>query len=244
MQKIFFLSLALLAVFAAFSQEKRADEPLKIGYIYGASVHNRGLSGNFGVYFGKNPLKWVIRLDASTLKNTKETRIRSIYMDLKEGSRFVYDKMNRFAVICPTFGVRKAIIPFSAYNKVAVIGEITSGLVIGLMRPYYLNVSVPDSMSPGLYNIEATQWNPVTYTYLDVLGESNVFRKLSPSKVYAGWCVHATAYIDMSRKAGLIRGIQLNIDANLFAKKIPIMNVSPNTASFLTAGIGMCFGVK
>lgn len=244
MKKILFIYILLLACQNLFSQEKTADMPAKIGYIYGASVHNRGLSGNFSVYFGEKPLKWIIRLDATSLKNAKETRIRSIYMDIKEGSRFVYDKMNRFAVISPTFGIRKAIIPFSTYNKVAITGEITTGPSIGLLRPYYLNIAVLDSTSPGLYSIQPTQWNPDNYTYLDVVGETNPFRKLNPTKGYAGWCIRSTAYIDMSRKAGLVRGIQLNINATLFPKKIPIMKASPNTGVFVTAGVGLCFGKK
>ena len=244
MQKILFTYILLLAWQNLFSQEKTVDTPAKIGYVYGAAVHNRGLSANIGVYFGEKPLKWVARLDASTLKNAKETRIRSYWMDLREGSRFVYDKMNRFAAISPSFGIRKAIIPFSTYNKVGIIGEITTGFDIGLLRPYYLNIAIFDSTSPGLYNVESTQWNGTKYSYLDVVGETNPFRKLSPSKIYAGWCVHATAYVDMSRKPGLVRGIELNIDAHLFPKKIPIMDTSPNTAVFLTAGVGLCFGEK
>ncbi len=244
MQKILFIYILLLACQNLFSQEKTADMPRKVGYTYGAAVHNRGLSANFGVYFGEKPLKWVLRLDASTLKHAKETRIRSYWMDLREGSRFVYDKMNRFAVISPSFGVRKAIIPFSTYNKVAIIGEITAGFDVGLLRPYYLNIAMFDSTSPGLYSVAPSQWNYTKYSYLDVVGETNPFRKLNPTKIYAGLCVHSTAYIDMSRKPGLVRGIQLNIDAHLFPQRIPIMNTSPNTAIFLTAGVGLCFGEK
>ena len=238
---LFFLSFCI----AGFSQTTPAVQQLNGNYyMLGFSFHTRGVSVDGRYTFGEGKVRWCAGLNVSSMKGSKELRIRSLYMDVQDGSRFVYDKSRRFAVISPEFGVSKILFPKTYYNKIEIIGGFQAGISLGFLRPYYLNVAEPDPLRPGLNIVTESQAEPDKYSYAQIVGEVLPWKHLSPSQTLGGVHFQAFTTINLNRNPGIIRGIDLSCRIMLFPKKVPIMYASPNQSSFITFGIGLANGRK
>ncbi|MBX7243138.1 MAG: hypothetical protein K1X92_15445 [Bacteroidia bacterium] len=208
------------------------------------AFHTRGFSTEGRYTFGQGNFRWCAGLNISTMKGNKEIRIRSLYMDVQDGSRFVFDKMNRLLTISPEFGVSRNLLPKSYYNKVELIGGLQAGLTFGFLRPYYLYVAMPDPSRPGLNIITETVAEPDKYSYPEIVGEVVPWKFLTPARIMPGLSLKTFATINMNRYTGIIRGIDLTCRVQVFFQKVPIMYSSPNQASFVTFGVGFINGKK
>lgn len=227
------------------AQEMKSEAPLyKYRLEYGICPQNRGALGFMRFAFGEKSWQYYVDLEASSMRGSKELKIRSLYMDLPEGSRYVSDKINRFTVISPRFGFTKAIFPKSSYNKIETTVGISAGFALGCMRPYYLNVLVQDPINPGTSIIIEDKADIDKYTYGVIVGETTSFRHLTSIQYFSGLSLQAFSYFNLNRRNNLIRGVELSVQAYIFPKKIPIMQVSPNQSSFITVGIGFVQGHK
>lgn len=227
------------------AQEMKSELPLyKYRLEYGICPQNRGVLGFMRFAFGEKSWQYFVDLEATSMRGAKELKIQSLYIDLPEGSRFVSDKINRFAIISPRFGFTKAIFPKSSYNKIETTVGISAGFALGCMRPYYLNVLVQDPINPGNSIIIEDKADVDKYTYGVIVGETTSFKHLATTQYISGLSLQAFTYLNLNRRTNFIRGIELSIQAYLFSQKIPIMQVSPNQNSFVTVGIGFLQGHK
>lgn len=239
------LWLFLIWGFSVYAQETRTY-PISIGNSYNLSLglQTRGASFQGRYVFGGKPLQWCAGLEISSLRGNKELRIRSLFMDVQDGSRFVFDKINRFTVVTPSFGVSKVLFPKTHYNKVAVIGYVQTGLALGFLRPYYLHIATPDPSRPGVNIITEAEANPDKYVYSVVVGEVLPWRFLSSKAVIPGFSLQLSSAFSMNRYNSIIRGVELTCRMLIFPKKIPIMYMSPNQSSYVTFGISFINGKK
>lgn len=227
------------------AQEMKSELPLyKYRLEYGVCAQNRGALGFMRFAFGEKSWQYFADLEATSLRGKKELKIQSLYMDLPEGSRFIPDKINRFTVISPRFGFTKAIYPKSSYNKIETTVGISAGFALGCMRPYYLNVLTQDPLNPSTSIVIEDKADIDKYTYGVIVGETTSFKHLASTQYFSGLSLHAFSCFNLNRRKNFIRGVELSVQAYIFPKKIPLMQVSPNQSSFITVGIGFLQGHK
>jgi hypothetical protein len=242
MKEIIFIFSFLLVINLLPAQEVK-EPNFKNNQLTGsAGLSTRGIWGDARFRFGENDTKWVIGLDFATLQSMREVRIKSWYMQQRIGTRYVYDKMNRFGVLAPTFGISRDIFPQGYYNKINVRVDASLGPAIGLLRPYYLEVDFGTTIS----EVKSVPYDPtnVGIYYERIMGETPFYKFLSPKKGAFGLSLRANALIDFSRYKKSMNGVQLSLNVDAFPKAIPIMATQKNTAVFVSGCIGFMFGKR
>lgn len=240
MKNIFFLFSFLLIINSLYSQEVKEPNFRNNQLTYSGGLSTRGLWGESRFRFGQNETKWVVGLEFSTLQSMREIRIKSWYMQQRIGTRYVFDKMNRFGVIAPTFGISRDIFPQGYYNKINVRVDASMGPALGLLRPYYVEVDFGTTFS-DVKSVPYDPTNPNIY-YERIMGETPFYRYLSPKKGLLGLSLRANALIDFSRYKKSMNGVQLGLNVDAFPKAVQIMATQKNNAVFVSACIGLMFG--
>lgn len=243
--RYFFLLCFLLHFGLLSAQEAESEEvtPFNNSTItYSGGLTTRGWYGDLRYAFGKNSNKWLVSLEVNGIKGNNENRIRTLYMDWQEGSRYVYGKVNRLTAITMTTGLFRTVFPLNDYNKVKLNAAIGIGPTFGLIRPYYLNVAIFDSLgNNGI--VKEIPANSVQYDYSDVVGEVPFYKNVNITQLYPGISLRAVAQVDFNRSSNSIKGLQLSLNGDWFSKKITLMQGSA-TRGFLYAGIGIVFGKR
>lgn len=237
-----YLGAALLAWSGLRAQIPATPTPSPYGIMGGINLHNRGVYVNARYVYGEHKYRRLIELYAGSMKGQNHSRIRSAYMELPEGSRFVPDKLNRLTVLSLGGGLSRTIFPKTSLNKIETVVGATAGLSLGLMRPYYMHYLVPDPLDPVYYVVEERKASPGEFIYDEIVGESYPWKHLKPARVYPGIHLRSFAYFNLNRYTNLIRALELGIQAHIFFQTIPLMYQSPNQASFLTVSLGFWEG--
>jgi len=177
-----------------------------------------------------------------SLKHPKELRVKSVF--LQQGSKFIYDKINRFYVLNPTFGVHTDLIPASHPGPIHVNLGLGVGPAFGLLRPYFLEVAVPVSGNPGLATIEVEQYDPSRHFFTDIVGSAGAFEGNGNLTLMPGVGIRAYTWIDFGQRISAIRAIEVGGSLNVFFKEVDIMGDTPDKKSFLTLSIGFVMGSR
>lgn len=240
MMKYLILILLQLGCIDTFAQESAHNYSRILSY--GLAAHNRGALIRANWAWGETAWKKAVGVEIASLQGAKELRLRTQYMDLKEGSRYVPNKINRCLLINPTFGFTRAIFPKNSYNKIETTVGISTGLALALLRPYYLNVFVPSPLNPNTGIIIEDIANSDKYPYSIVVGEVNPFFNMASKAIYPGLSFQAFSYLNLNRRSNFIRAIELSANVYVFTKKIPIMQYATNSNTMITLGIGFTQG--
>lgn len=240
MKKLLSISIFLLIINTLHSQEVKESNFKNNQFTYSAGLSTRGMWGETRFRFGQNENKWVVGFEYNSVQSMRETRIKSWYMQQRIGSRYIFDKLNRFAVLAPTFGISRDIFPQGYYNKINVRVDASLGPAIGLLRPYYVEVDFGTTLS----DVKSVPYDPTNSQiyYERIMGETPFYKYLSPKKGVLGLSIRANTIIDFSRYKKSMNGVQLGLNIDAFPKAVQIMATQKNTAVFVSGCIGMMFG--
>lgn len=214
---------------------------------------NSGVVGGFafrqskqlpGTLFGFPQARY-LSVELVNVKHPKELQssINSI------GSRFIEGKENYLFVIRPQYGREVKLFQRNADEGVAVNGILAAGPSIGIIKPYYLEVSYGNFTR----TVPASEVNGfATATGETVTGSGGFFQGFDKSKLTVGLNVKAALSFELSAFRSNTTGVEIGFLAELFPSKVVIIpNTDPSgnredgNRSFFTSGyITLFFGSK
>ena len=165
------------------------------------------------------------------------------------GSRFIDGKENYLFVVRPQYGREVKLFQRSTDEGIAVSGILAGGPSLGIIKPYYLEVSFGNTTR----QVPASQVNgSTTPTGESVTGKGNFFQGLDESKFTVGLNVKAALSFELSAFRTNTTGIEIGFLAEAFPNKIVIIpnttaggNRTDGNQSFFTSGyITLFFGSK
>ena len=206
--------------------------------ILGIQLRSNGYGGFYELGKMKTTRKTTIfRLDINETKSLKEEKLfgnGSVF-----GNSFVYGKINYFYPV--TLGAGQQYILGQKGNKngvvVSVIGE--AGLALGLLRPYYVEISSGGSSVAIKYN------SPDSLLFLDInriTGRAGLGKGWSEIKVKPGGFAKAALRFDYGRFNETVSAIEAGISLEFYSEKIPIMLYEKQKQLFFQAYISLVFG--
>ncbi|GAB4031700.1 hypothetical protein [Spirosoma jeollabukense] len=165
------------------------------------------------------------------------------------GSRFIEGKENYLLVLRPQYGREVRLFQRNGDEGIAVSGILAGGPSLGIIKPYYLEVSYGNFTR----TVPASQVNGFTTpTGETVTGAGGFFQGIGESKLTVGLNVKAALSFELSAFRTNTTGIEIGFLAEAFPNKVVIIpNTDPTgkredgNRSFFTSGyITLFFGSK
>jgi hypothetical protein len=226
----------LLAQFSYLTQ----DEHWKKGYAIGAHLSTNGIGGDLWIYKWLDPYYRIIRLSAANLRDPSEVRVESLYKS-QGGKNFVFDKINRAYALRFLYGYSYALIPASRYQGVDFGVGVLLGPELALLKPYVIDVAVP--IAPGQVVPVATVYDHTKYSYQDIIGEGSFFSNAGGGiHGVPGIHIEIMTMINLDPYFFLFQSLHGGIQADIFLRPLPIMDVGRDRQVFLSAYLGIYFG--
>lgn len=178
----------------------------------------------------------------------KKTKAYPAYTET--GRDYYFGVQNKFHEIRFSYGFERAIADKAIRNGVRLSWEGFVGGVLGLAKPYYLNIDYPntdpDPAVRALYPVVPT---PVRYSAAtrDVFLDKNIIDEASPiskglgeMKPILGGHVRTGLNFDWGSRDAFVKAIEAGASLDIFYKKVPIY-VDDRSNHFLFLGLYVSF---
>ncbi|GAA4462797.1 hypothetical protein GCM10023189_39950 [Nibrella saemangeumensis] len=211
---------------------------------YGVTTNtNSGILGGFafrqakllpGTMFGKKQFRY-ISVEVVNVKHPKEIQQQTSI----SGSRYIYGKQNFLFVVRPQYGRELTLFRRNADEGVAINAILAAGPSLGIIKPYYVQVSYGNQTRNIPYR-PALANSPTE----NIIGSGGFFQGFGKSELTVGVNVKAAVSFELSAFRNNTTGIEIGVLAEAFPKQIVII---PNTTNrnFFTSGYAtLFFGTK
>jgi hypothetical protein len=147
------------------------------------------------------------------------------------GKSYIYAKQNNLYTLRLGWGAKRYFSEKDVHRGVAVGFSYTIGPTLGLIKPYYIDVSLADpGSSPNSTPIKYSDEN--AYLFLDqfrIRGASGFTKGLSEIRPIPGGHARIGAHFDWGAYDEFVRALEVGIMLDVFPKVIPIMVERPIT---------------
>jgi len=262
MKKLLFILLAISFSTAVLAQDKRSSKKEKkeekrkridalikqeeegvIAYkkqtAYGVKLTTDGYGAFFEIGRAKSIRKTMLyQFEISERKHQKEDKISSL---TNFSTPFIYGKLNYFYPVKLGAQLQYLLGNKSNKNGVSVTGNVGGGLVIGLLRPYEVEVDKNGERTFVKYDSPDSLLFVNSYNDPTTSGP-NIGTGWNGLKVTPGIYIKPAVRFDYDRLNETIKAIEVGLSAEFYAKKIPQMLYNKEKQFFFSAYFAIMFG--
>ncbi|MBS1642629.1 MAG: hypothetical protein JST94_01800 [Bacteroidetes bacterium] len=265
MKKIFILLIIIVPV-TLFSQnekqtrqEKIAQRKERINKLIkqeeeGALIYEKqsafGIKLNtdgYGLFYEHGKYKtiektnsWFIELGER--KDKKEEKITNGNGFFAFGNPYIYGKINNFYYLKLGIEQQRLLGGKGNKNGVAVSLIYGGGLSLGMLKPYYLQIS---SSSLPTTDIKYDGGNDATFLNQSVIdGSSSPFKGFGEIKYVPGALLKTAIRFDYGRYNELLSAIEVGVNAEYYSDNMPIMAKIEAGKFFFNAYLAFVFGKR
>lgn len=208
--------------------------------IFGIQLRTNG----YGAFYELGRMKTnrktnIYRLDIAEIKDHKEEkRFGGSFLF---GNPYVYGKINFFYPITLGFGQQYILGQKGNKNGVAVSAVYNAGLSVGLLRPYYVDAQ---NLSNENVSIKYSVQDSALFLSSKVQGASGLGKGWSDMKIKPGAFVKAAMRFDYGRFNESVNGLEIGMNLEAYASKIPIMLFQKDKRMFFEAYVAILFGKR
>jgi hypothetical protein len=208
--------------------------------IFGLQLRTNG----YGVFYEMGKMKTnrktnIYRIDIAEIKDHREEKLFN--GSFLFGNPFVYGKINFFYPITLGFGQQYILGQKGNKNGVAVSAVYNAGLSIGLLRPYYVDISGTGGEEQSIkYSIQ----DSVAFVNGPFIGASGLGKGWSEIKIKPGAFAKVAMRFDYGRFNESVNGLEIGMSLEAYGSKIPIMLFHDDQRLFFQAYVALLFGKR
>ncbi|MFM7054877.1 MAG: hypothetical protein ACKOX7_09050 [Bacteroidota bacterium] len=245
---IFYVSwgLSVLLAFQARAQvnpNEFQEEPkvlMKNEWTLGVQLHSAG----WGVDYrrGKNitaSKKKTIEFDLVNIRHPKEIRSVNPYFD--NAKPFFYGKLNSVIVIRGGIGRQKILYSKAEKAGVEVRFLYSGGFSLALAKPVYLYILYPTDFR-GEYEVVIEKYDPDKHFVDNIYGRAPSTSGFDGIKPYPGAYAKTGLSFEYGSNSSSIKCLEAGVCFDAYAKEIPIMAYSDNSAYYMNVYLNLVFG--
>jgi hypothetical protein len=179
-------------------------------------------------------------------KHPKEDRVASAYQSsFFSTNSYIFGKQNNF--FYTKLGVGQSLLIGGKGNRngVAVTAVGNGGVSIGLLKPYYLNVSPDGRQEIQVKYQDGTQ--PSDTLFLNpgyIIKSSGLFKGFNELKIKPGLFAKTGLRFDYGRYNESIAAVEVGINAEYYFGKVPQMVFAKEKSLFLNLFVAIEFGKR
>lgn len=188
----------------------------------------------------------LFQIDFAERKDPKEKKQTNVFAP---SSPLIYGKINYFYPL--KLGVQQQLLFGNKSNKngVAVTGNFGGGLSLGLLRPYYLEITDVDSIT-GTTNRRAIKYDsPDSTTFID--GQKLQSLQVTSAGFTKGWgdisispgaYAKASLRFDYGSYNEVVSALEVGVTGEYYFKKVPQLIYQKQKNFFLNVYVALVFG--
>jgi hypothetical protein len=182
----------------------------------------------------------IFQFEFSEKKSPSEEKTTSTTPNSLGGNNsYIFGKINNFYEFKIGWGMRKMLAGKPDPGTVSIHWVNIGGVAIGLLKPYYLDLSSDPS---------AVKYSPATaQDFLnneEIEGSAGFSKGLSEVKVIPGGYFRSALHFDFAHARKSLIAVELGIEGEYYSQAIPIMANQPANAYFVDLFAGIQFGGK
>lgn len=251
---IFLFYLACFGSISIFAQDASADriQSVRKGIIYksewsiDAGIHTNG----FYVGYNKGQIKSyhttkTFHFDLGMLYHPLETRTsRPSNVSFRTYDSYKYGKKNHLINLRIGRGIIKTLSEKARKKGIAVGLHLQGGLVLGLLKPYYLKVR---DEKDGSFFVKDIRYEDAPEDFLNselILGRSSFYKGFSQISFVPGLYGRAAFRFDPGAFEKLVRCLELGIQLDLYSKQPDIIVHDKNPYHYLNFYLNLQLGSR
>lgn len=262
--KLFFSCLCFACLMSGI-QAQTTFQPRKLsndkkGIIYNKEVVsdfrlNTNSGWSLGAAWGDLKTYYLTRfyyVNIGELKHTKEFKDGTFSSSY--GS-YIFGKQNNFFLLRTGIGEKRYFSEKDRKKGVAVGVSYRVGPTLGLLKPYYLDISPLESPVRGLYPYsKPTKYSTTTSNdFLDknkITGASGFTTGWGELKPQLGGNIMGSVHFDWGAYDEFVKAMEIGVMADIYMKKVPILVESPtlnnveNRPFFINLFVNFQFGKR
>lgn len=190
--------------------------------------------------------------DLSEKKSPKEKRVLNENFSVvnpgePKPTTYKYGKINNFYQFKLGYGNSKPISGKLDKKSVTIHWTYGAGLSIGLLKPYYLDILVPEGSVYVRKYDKYTEKNRESFLDLNnqgtIVGGASFTKGIAEIKFRPGLALRSGFYFDYAASRKSLLGVELGASAELYTQKIPIM-VNTGSSYFFNIYADIRFGKR
>jgi hypothetical protein len=224
---------------ALIKQEEEGVIAYKKQTVYGVKLISDGYAGFIEIGRGKSVKKAMLyQFEIGERKHPKETKQANPTSPI--AVPLIYGKLNYMYPI--KLGVQQQFLFGNKSNKngVSVTGNVGGGLIIALLRPYEVQVDKAGQKTFVRYN-SADSLLFINGPYYGGPSFGNGWKNL---KVTPGIYIKPALRFDYGRLNEVVSALEIGLNAEFYAKKVPQMLYNKQRQVFLSAYVALLFGKR
>jgi hypothetical protein len=151
--------------------------------------------------------------------------------------KYIYGKINNFYAVKLGWGFRKMLAGKPDPGTVSIHWVNVFGVSIGLLKPYYINVSDDPS------TIKYTGGNQSDFLNQDVIeGKASLTKGLNEIKINPGGHIKSALHFDFSANRKNVLGIETGVNVEYYSQGVPLMAEQPATPYFVDIFLAFQYG--
>lgn len=183
----------------------------------------------------KHPKEYVDRIDFTSNGSSNSPR------------SFTYGKQNSFLGLHVGYGEKRYLTDKARKRGVAIGINYLIGPSLGLVKPYYLELSQPSinglpSPTTAERYSEENASNFLNKGFIK--GGAGFVNGLGEMSFIPGGHIKAGLHLDWGAYDQMVKALEVGFTADVYAKKVPIMIIEDNTAIFFNFYIAMKLGKR
>jgi hypothetical protein len=214
--------------------------------LFGVKLYSDG----WGVLFEKGYMQTVNKTNLFSLeigerKDSKEQRVSKLISGTPFlGNSLIYGKQNNFFFAKLGVGQGYLIGGKGNRNGVAVSAIYSGGVSLGFLKPYYLNITDPNTAEQRAISYKGDNSYDDTL-FLDPIainGSAGVFKGFNNLKVKPGLFIKGALRFDYGRYNELISAVETGFNVEFYFAKMPIMINNEAKKLFANVFVAIEFG--
>ena len=226
------------------------DRPDLKGYALGVTYEEGWYTRAVGVTFRNEAANspWAAGLRVYGLRNSREQFVNAFEIYTQPGNRFVYGKLNRILAISPYYERTLTLIEHGRGQLFDFHFFAQLGPVIGLQRPYYVDVfratggGGPGQPISGI--AQPVPFNP-EIEYTDIVGRSQAFEYgWDELKFVTGASLRLGGRIGLARYERYLTELVFSVQGDYLLQPVDILTSEPDQQFFPNLSVGIVVGSR
>lgn len=248
--------LTLLFCFLALSllQGQAVEAPVSVrkGVLY-KNEHSFDIAiQTNGYYFGYNRgkinkyyLTKYLHLDLGRLKDSRESRINQNNISSNLSGNYIYGKQNDLWNLRVGRGLIRYYSEKARKKGVAVGVRMEGGLLLGILKPYYILVRERVDVGFKTSNLRFSEEKRALFLDKDnIIGASNFRYGLDEISFIPGAFGRVSLSLDPGAFEKMVRAINFGISVDAYSKRVPILVSNKNKFLFVNFFLNIQFGKR